>query len=119
MKKNKIFKILFLVIVLYWLYALYSMHIVYYSGYVYEGDRPLAGVKVIEGERDNPVYTDNKGYFKLRKKESAINNYLIFTKENFKTDTVFLTPMGGGHRKIEYLFLRKEKDTLKMNKIAE
>ena len=41
MKKSKIFKILFLVIVLYWLYALYSTHIVYYSGYVYEGDRPL------------------------------------------------------------------------------
>ena len=70
MKKNKIFKILFLVIVLYWLYALYSTHIKYYSGYVYEGDRPLAGVKVIEGERDNPVYTDNNEYFKLRKKES-------------------------------------------------
>ena len=93
MKKSKIFKILFLVMVLYWLYALYSTHIKYYSGYVYEGDRPLAGVKVIEGERDNPVYTDNNGYFKLRKKES-VNNYLIFTKENFKTDTVFLTPMG-------------------------
>ena len=77
MKKSKIFKILFLVIVLYWLYALYSTHIKYYSGYVYEGDRPLAGVKVIEGERDNPVYTDNNGYFKLRKKESVINNYLI------------------------------------------
>ena len=55
----------------------------------------------------------------LNLEKRKVNNYLIFTKENFRTDTVFLTPMGGGYRKIEYLFLRKEKDTLKMNKIAE
>ena len=117
MKKYKIFKALSLIALFYWLYALYTAHIVYYSGYVYEENKPLPNVKIVEGDKNNHTYTDDDGHFKLRKKESVIN-YLIFTKENYKTDTVFLTPMGGGfQKKIEYLFLRKAIDTLKMKKI--
>ncbi|WP_297975853.1 hypothetical protein [uncultured Capnocytophaga sp.] len=116
MKKYKIFKALLLIVLFYWLYALYTTHIVYYSGYVYEGNKALSNVKIIEGDKNNYTYTNDKGYFKLRKKEN-VNNYLIFKKENYKTDSVFLTPMGGGFQgKVEYLFLRKTIDTLKIKK---
>lgn len=116
--KTKILKIVLSLILLYWLYALYSAHIVYYSGYVYEDNRPLSNVKVIERDKGNHTYTDEKGYFKFRKKE-CVNDYLIFIKENYKTDTIFLTPIGGRYHKIEYLFLRKRKDSIILKKIKE
>ena len=107
MKKYKIFKALSLIALFYWLYALYTAHIVYYSGYVYEENKPLPNVKIVEGDKNNHTYTDDDGHFKLRKKES-VNNYLIFTKENYKTDTVFLTPMGGGFQKKNRVFIFKK-----------
>ena len=51
MKKYKIFKALSLIALFYWLYALYTAHIVYYSGYVYEENKPLPNVKIVTWPR--------------------------------------------------------------------
>ena len=80
----------------------------YYEGYVYHENKPLKDVRIFElGTSSLSVVTDDTGHFKLKRQTSS---NLIFSKIDFKTDTLELMRL----HPISVFFLREQADTLFM-----
>ncbi|NRS90756.1 putative membrane protein YqjE [Flavobacterium sp. 7E] len=94
----------------------------HFEGFVFDvTKKPLKGVKVTDGAFvKNYVLTDEKGFFKLDKK-NEINNEsnLVFTKKSYK-DSVVVIEVENYHPPSSYfLFLRRETDTIRMIKLIK
>lgn len=75
-----------------------------YSGYLYEGEFPLKKVKVIERNTKNFTFTNEKGFFKLKRSNLNTVNDLIIENLGHK-DTLNLLRGSGAGSKMKYVFL--------------
>jgi hypothetical protein len=89
----------------------------HFEGYVFDKEKkPLVGVKVIDGKSSNNyVLTDEKGFFKMKKKEDINNeSNLVFIKNGYK-DSIVVIKINSYHPpSSHFLFLRTEFDTIRM-----
>lgn len=86
-----------------------------YSGFVYYENTPLVHAKVLEQNTGNFSYTDNKGYFKLKRTNlKNINNLIVYSQNHI--DTIRLLRGGAGGSSTSYLFLRDKKDTCDLHR---
>lgn len=84
-----------------------------YKGYIYMNKEPLKGIKVLEENTNNHTFTNEEGYFALRRENLTLINNLIVEINNSK-DTIELL-RGGGIKNTYYLCLRKDKDTIDLH----
>jgi hypothetical protein len=86
-----------------------------YSGFIYYENTPLVHAKVLEQNTGNFSYTDNKGYFKLKRTDMEnINNLIVYSKKHI--DTIRVLRGGAGGSNTSYLFLRDKKDTCDLHR---
>ncbi|KQT15026.1 hypothetical protein ASG31_15600 [Chryseobacterium sp. Leaf404] len=86
----------------------------FYEGLIFSREKkPLANIKVCEINTNKCTYTDNKGYFKLEKEKSSINDLIVYSG-NKPVDTIktFWNQHG---EKMNYSFVEGKKDTLFIN----
>lgn len=80
----------------------------FYEGYIFSKERkPLSNIKVCEKNKSKCAYTDSKGYFRLEKKKSSINDLIVFSN-NKLMDTIktFWSQHG---EKMNYSFVEGKK----------
>ncbi|MFC3161066.1 hypothetical protein SAMN05443633_101141 [Chryseobacterium arachidis] len=83
----------------------------YYEGYIFTKEKkPLPNIKVCEINKNNCTITDNKGFFKMKKTKSSINDLAISYK-NKPLDTIKTVWSNHGER-ISYSFVEGKKDTI-------
>ena len=86
----------------------------YYEGYICNIDKkPINGLKVFS-EYDSIhtySYTDNNGFFKIKKDNNIIFHFLMIKKDHTVIDSIQIIRMSGGER-INYYFVEGRKDTL-------
>ena len=91
----------------------------YYSGFVYDqtSKKPINRVLIKENFSSSfkYTYTNDKGYFKINNNSESIAD-LIFVCNGYKTDTI-VTVWSQRGENLKYRFVRKESDTLYMQKI--
>ncbi|MEO5910237.1 MAG: hypothetical protein ABIP95_05075 [Pelobium sp.] len=86
-----------------------------YSGYIYNDGVPMKKIKIIENtDSRNYTYTDEKGFFYLKRANKDFVNELII-QDGIKTDTIYLAHKGGADGKLTFLFLTTKTDTLDLN----
>ena len=82
-----------------------------YTGYIYYKDKPLKRVEIIEQNSINHTYTNEKGYFYLKRSNlHAVNNLILL--QNGEKDTIELLRGGAAGSNTYYLFLNERIDTL-------
>jgi hypothetical protein len=89
----------------------------HFEGYVFdERKKPMFGVKVIESKSDNNyVLTDEKGFFKLkRKKEIDNESNLAFIKKGYRESYIVIKVARYHPNSSYFTFLRRDSDTLIM-----
>jgi hypothetical protein len=90
-----------------------------YSGYVYdeESREPINRVFIKErfSKDFKSTYSNEKGYFKIDNDSESIGD-LIFIRDGYKTDTI-VTVWSQHGENLKYRFVRKESDTLYMQRI--
>ncbi|MFC6269718.1 hypothetical protein [Frigoriflavimonas asaccharolytica] len=82
-----------------------------YSGYIYYKDKPLKKIKIVESSSNNYTYTNDEGYFYLKRRSTKFVNELII-QHGIEIDTVNLASKSGADSKINFLFLTSKIDTL-------
>jgi hypothetical protein len=87
-----------------------------YSGYIWNDRKPVKKAKIIDlHNTSHYTFTDEKGYFQLKRKNYSINSILIQLKEEI--DTINLIRKSGAGAKPYILFLREDViDTLYLDK---
>lgn len=92
-----------------------------YSGYVYDetSRKPINRVFVKENFSQNfkSTFSNEKGYFKIENNLESIGD-LIFICDGYKTDTI-VTVWSQHGENLKYRFIRKESDTLYMQRIKK
>ena len=89
----------------------------HFEGYVFdERKKPMFGVKVIESKSNNNyVLTDEKGFFKLkRKKEIDNESNLVFIKKGYRESHIVIKVDRYHPTSSYFTFLRRDSDTLTM-----
>jgi len=86
----------------------------YYQGYIYDCSyKPIEKAKVTENLVVKKItFTDKSGYFKLQRSKGIIAD-IIIEKEGYITDTIQTVWTHAGES-LDYTFLTKEKDTVKI-----
>lgn len=105
-----------LLIILLFYYSCTSSVEEIYSGYLYDGKKPLQHVKIIEQTTDNFTYTDHKGSFNLKRSNVDKINDLIIKSADKKVDTIKILRGSGPGSQLRYLFLNKIPDTVDIEK---
>ncbi|WP_131726141.1 hypothetical protein [Chryseobacterium sp. Leaf405] len=82
-----------------------------YEGYIYNHQKkPLENIKVCEQNKNNCTYTNDKGFFQLRKDKNSIGDLLVFNRES-TIDTI-KTVWSQHGEKINFSFIEGKNDTL-------
>ena len=94
-----------------------SQKISYYEGYIYNSEnKPLSNL-FIYAENDSiniKGYTDENGFFKIKKKENSIVNHLKIKKNGKILDSIKIIGIRGGEQ-IDYAFVNGKNDTIIIN----
>ena len=85
-----------------------------FHGYVYHDTMALDSVCVTD-DGGKSTYTDSLGYFVLEEDSKYFSDYLIFSKEGYRTDTI-MTVYHRGSIKLDFLF-QKGNDTIILSSI--
>lgn len=86
----------------------------FYEGFIFNKEKkPLSNIKVCEINKNKCTYTNSRGYFKLEKEKSSLNDLIVFYG-NKPVDTIktFWSQHG---EKMNYSFVEGKKDTLFIN----
>lgn len=88
-------------------------NILYYQGHVFTKDhKPAKGIEVSEKyQPSNKTFTDEKGFFKINKRENSISMFLILRKDKRIIDSIQIIRSSGGERQ-NYYFVDGRKDTI-------
>lgn len=93
-----------------------SNKINYYHGYIYNTEnKPLRKIKVEEDDNLKAYsYTNEKGYFKIPKRNNFGGNLIVYSQNNTILDTIW-TVFSSHGEKLNYRFVNGRKDTLFVN----
>ncbi len=85
-------------------------NITYYHGYVYNKNEPIKNIKIIARDHPDTIsVTNNKGYFKMTKRENWIEHFLYVYSNGVKVDSIQVIRT---HPVPEYYFVEGRIDTL-------
>ncbi len=85
----------------------------FYEGHIYSKNKiPVKTLEVFEKDRpNNKTFTDDMGFFKLKKQKNSISTFLIVKNREVLIDSIQVVRTSGGE-KINYYFVEGTKDTL-------
>lgn len=85
----------------------------YYEGYIFNQQKQaISNIMVYEGDRpENKVFTDQSGYFQLKKPKNVISNFLMVKKDTLILDSIQVVRKSAGEQ-VNYAFVEGRQDTL-------
>ncbi|KQT33914.1 hypothetical protein ASG22_17605 [Chryseobacterium sp. Leaf405] len=83
-----------------------------YEGFIYNKNAPYVHLKIFEKDfNSNFTFTNDKVFFKLKKRSNSISTFLMIQKNNKIIDSIQVIRTSGGE-KINYSFIEGRNDTL-------